>query len=131
MHKSNIQRRYITLIEIMIVMFLIAIITGVIAYNYRGSLEEGKAFKTATAIQKVETILNMEVARNPESAKGMSTEWEKYVIASPLVHDARALTVDGWGERYEVHVDPESGAVKVSSKRLDEYRQTHHTLFTQ
>lgn len=130
MHKSNIKRRYITLIEIMIVMFLIAIITGVIAYNYRGSLDEGKAFKTATAIQKVETILNMEVARNPASASGMSTEWVKYVEASPLVHDPRALTVDGWGERYDVNVD-ESGVVKVTSKRLEEYRNTHHTLFTQ
>ncbi len=29
----------------MIVMFLIALITGVIAYNYRGSLEEGKSLK--------------------------------------------------------------------------------------
>ncbi len=44
------KRRYITLIEIMIVMFLIALITGVLAYNYRGSLDEGKAFKTKTGL---------------------------------------------------------------------------------
>lgn len=33
-------------------MFLIAMITGVIAYNYTGSLEEGKAFKTKAGIEK-------------------------------------------------------------------------------
>ena len=32
---KSLKKRYITLIEIMIVMFLIALITGVIAYNYR------------------------------------------------------------------------------------------------
>ena len=54
------KKRYITLVEMMIVMFLIAMITGVIAYNYTGSLEEGKAFKTKAGIQKIETILALE-----------------------------------------------------------------------
>ena len=49
----------------MIVMFLIALITGVIAYNYRGSLDEGKAFKTKAAIEKLETILNLRVSEDP------------------------------------------------------------------
>ena len=31
------KRRFITLVEMMIVMFLIAMITGVIAYNYTGN----------------------------------------------------------------------------------------------
>ena len=61
---KKIKRRYITLIEIMIVMFLIALITGVVAYNYRGSLDEGKAFKTRAAIDKLETILNLKVSEN-------------------------------------------------------------------
>ncbi len=43
-------KRCVTLIEMMIVMFLISLITGVIAYYYRGSLDEGKAFKTKAAL---------------------------------------------------------------------------------
>ena len=50
----------------MIVMFLIALITGVIAYNYRGTLEEGKAFKTKAAMEKIETILSLEIANHPD-----------------------------------------------------------------
>ena len=49
----KIKRHFVTLIEMMIVMFLIMLITGVIAYNYRGSLDEGKAFKTRAGIEKV------------------------------------------------------------------------------
>src|ERR1700722_17643833 len=67
--KMNIQvlrRRYITLIEIMIVMFLIALIAGATAYNFRGSLDEGKAFKTKAAIEQIENALNLQVAESPE-----------------------------------------------------------------
>lgn len=128
MYRSNIEKRFVTLIEMMIVMFLIALITGVIAYNYRGSLDEGKAFKTKTGIEKLETILNMEVANNPGSASSMSSEWQSYVLSSPLVHDAQALLTDGWGETYQVSVS-ETGGVVVSSRKYEEYIRTHRSLF--
>ena len=74
------KRRCITLIEIMIVMFLIALIAGVITYNYRGSLDEGKAFKTKAAIDKVETILNLSVADDPSLMDHISSEWVKVIF---------------------------------------------------
>lgn len=129
MYKSTIQRRFVTLIEMMIVMFLIALITGVIAYNYRGSLDEGKAFKTKAGIEKLETILNLEVSKNPEIGDRISTDWRAYVQASPLVHDPKSLIKDGWGEDYEVTTTTD-GTVRVYSKKFDEYKKTHHSLFS-
>ncbi|MEI8124228.1 MAG: hypothetical protein WCG42_00555 [Parachlamydiaceae bacterium] len=128
MHKCTIQRRFITLIEIMIVMFLIALITGVIAYNYRGSLDEGKAFKTKTGIEKVETILNIEAAKNPELTNQIQSKWRELIITSPLVHDPKSLLKDGWGEEYQVSVN-ENGAIRVESRKFDEYKRTHQSLF--
>ncbi len=128
MIKNNYKRRYITLIEIMIVMFLIALITGVIAYNYRGSLDEGKAFKTATAIQKLETILNLRVAENPNLLNGIGNDWQTIVRQSPLVSNADALIRDGWGSEFEVNVD-DSGVIHVHSQKYDAYSRTHQTLF--
>ena len=55
-----------TLIEMMIVMFLIAMITGVVAFNYRATLSEGRAFKTQQGIEKVRTILLLSLADQPE-----------------------------------------------------------------
>lgn len=127
MAKKLLKRRFVTLIEMMIVMFLIALITGVIAYNYRGSLEEGKAFKTKTAIAKLETILNLEVAKHPEEARNITSNWQTIIKSSPIVHDANSLIVDGWGEQYEVSVD-ENGAVKVASRRLNEYDRARQTV---
>ena len=62
----------------MIVMFLIALITGVIAYNYRGTLEEGKAFKTKAAMEKLETILSLEIANHPEVEIKSQHQLENY-----------------------------------------------------
>lgn len=125
----SIRKRYVTLIEMMIVMFLIALITGVVAYNYRGSLDEGKAFKTRAAIEKIETILNLEVAKNPALRDDIVSNWQNVIGNSPLVHDPKALTTDGWGEGYQVSVDNESGAIKVASRKYEEYVRTHQTLF--
>lgn len=111
------RKNYVTLIEIMIVMFLIALITGVIAYNYRGALDQGKIFKTKAGIERLETILNLQISEHPEAASNIESNWEDLVKTSPLVKDPEALTKDGWGEKYQVTLD--KGAVKVSSARLN------------
>ena len=117
-------RRFVTLIEIMIVMFLIALITGVVAYNYRGTLDEGKAFKTKAGIEKLETILSLVLADNPH-ADLSGTLWKEYIKNSPLVQNPTALEKDGWGEDYTVDFDQHSGALKVSSRKYNEYIQSH------
>ena len=66
MKNLRFKKRFVTLVEMMIVMFLIAMITGVIAFNYTGSLEEGKAFKTKSGIDKIHTILDLHLASHPE-----------------------------------------------------------------
>lgn len=126
MKKNTFKRRFITLIEMMIVMFLIAMITGVIAYNYRGSLDEGKAFKTRTGIDKLETILVLQFAENPNQD---ISGWENMVDTSPLVQNADALKKDGWGEKYAVSREND-GKISITSKRYEEYLgKTKGTMF--
>lgn len=118
------KKRYITLIEIMIVMFLIALIVGVLAVNYGGSLDEGKAFKTKMAIEKVSTILNLEAAKNPEFMSHISS-WPEVVKASPLVRNPNDFLKDGWGEDLKVEV--QDNVIYVYSTRLQEYGKAHPT----
>lgn len=123
----QIKKRRITLIEIMIVMFLIALIAGVITYNYRGSLDEGKAFKTRAAIDKVETILNLSVAEDPSLMDHISSEWPRIIQNSPLVKNPDDLIKDGWG--VPLQVSSEGNVIHVRSAKLDEYKESHATLF--
>jgi len=125
---QKLKKRYITLIEIMIVMFLIALITGVIAFNYRGSLDEGKAFKTKAAIDKLETILNLKVSEDPSFQDSITSEWQNVIKHSPLVSNANALLKDGWGGDYTVTLES-GGAVRVRSQKYEDYISTHQTMF--
>ena len=116
----KIKKRCITLIEMMIVMFLIALITGVVAYNYRGSLDEGKVFKTKQGIEKLEMILNLRVAENPNIFDNITSNWQEIIKHDPLVKDANALIYDGWGKPYQVSV--ENNVIHVSSDGYNDYK---------
>lgn len=126
MYKCTIQRRFVTLIEMMIVMFLIAMIAGALAYNFQGSLDEGKAFKTKSGIEKLETVLNLEISKHPGHANEVLSNWRAAVSASPIVKDPQSLIKDGWGDDYDVSLDADGG-VQVTSKKYDEYLRTHNS----
>ena len=111
----------------MIVMFLIAVITAAVAINITGSLDEGRAFKTKTNIEKLQSILNIMVADDPNRLDNISGSWKEMIKSSPLVADPAALQKDGWGEDYQV--SQEDGTIRVTSRRYDEYVRTHQTLF--
>ncbi len=119
------KKRFITLIEMMIVMFLIALITGVVAYNYRGSLDEGKVFKTKQGMEKLEMILNLRVAENPELIDNLTSTWPEIIKHDPLVKDPNAIIKDGWGQQYEVSV--ENNIIKVRSPKYNEYKNSSRT----
>lgn len=119
MKKCIFKRRFITLVEMMIVMFLIAMITGVIAYNYTGSLDEGKAFKTKAGIEKIHTILDLYMASHPEDSDNIGSNWQTIVEQSPLVKNAKELIKDGWGGDYSV--TKEEGKTIIKSAKYETY----------
>lgn len=121
------QKRYVTLIEMMIVMTLIILIMGVIGYNYRGALDEGKAFKTKSGMEKLETILSLAVADKPALIDDISTNWEQIVRGSPLVRNPDDLIYDGWGYKYRI--DVENGVISIHSDKYDEYAKSKPTQF--
>lgn len=118
-HLRIVKRAYITLIEMMIVMFLIALITGVIAYNVKGSLDQGKVFKTKVGIEKVETILNLAIANEPDLANNINDSWKAVIKTSPLVQNPDSLIKDGWGNDYDVRYD--DGRISVTSDAYNRY----------
>jgi len=129
MKKNYKHRRYLTLIEMMIVMFIIATITGVLGYRYAGSLDEAKAFKTKTAIERLATTLNLKAAENPDFMNNIQSEWQAAVVNSPLVSNPKDLLKDGWGQPFEVFVD--NGNIVVRSQSFENYIRTNHTMFSQ
>ena len=116
------KKRPITLVEMMVVIFIIGLIVSVIGFRYQGGLEKGKAFKTETSIDKVETILNLHVAEYPNSIDSIEGKWKEIIKNDPLVKDAGALIKDGWGEDLQIELDNNHN-IHVRSRNLENYKQ--------
>ena len=110
-------KRAITLIEIMVVILLIGLIGGALAFNMHGSLDKGKVFKTEQNIARVHDILMLEYAQGNRSLQEVITQREDILRASPLLKNGASFLKDGWGNDLIVQATPE-GDLSVSSSRL-------------
>lgn len=113
-----------TLLEIMIVIVLIGIIGTVVGVNVRGSLNEGKKFKTEQCAHQIEDILTMMAGRPPLENLGDSTNFAKKddrlieaLQASGLVKDPLKVLTDGWGDDFVVSY--QEGKFTVKSTHYD------------
>ncbi len=116
------KKRALTLLEIMIVIFLIGLIGSVIGVNMKGSMEEGKAFKSRKAKEQIADILMLEVARGV-SIEEVVKNPQIYLENSGLVKNPETFLNDGWGTPFEIKVGSgkNSGNVVVKSAKLTAY----------
>ena len=128
MNKENKRkkRRAVTLIEMIVVMLLIATITGALAYNYNASLTEGKAFKTRECISRIKTILSIALVENDTmSAQDIASDWKTFVKDSPMAGKGNDLLKDGWGQEYQISVhNGEDGEEIIVFSKSYEAHQT-------
>lgn len=120
------KKRALTLLEIMIVIFLITLITGVIGYNMKGSLDKGKAFKTEQALSQLHDMLLLglsegrkmdDILANPKSVL------EELGIA----RDPAGLLKDGWNENFIIASNKNKSDFKITSKGLSKYNEKKST----
>lgn len=111
-----------TLLEIMIVILLIGLIGSVIGYNMKGSLDEGRAFKTKQAILQMQDILELELARNSDlTMQKIIENPKKYLETSGLVKNVDTMMKDGWGNPLQFSIHGNTGALVIKSDKLMAY----------
>ena len=130
----------VSLLEIMIVIFIIGIIGGVVSYNMKGSLDEGRSFKSEQGSKQIHDILTLKLA---DGAKFTTVIKKPVTILeqSGFIKNAKKLFKDGWNNDFVVQrVDDERFIVysdhwknflvdkkKMSKKRLeDDYPWAFH-----
>ena len=114
------QKRPFTLLEIMIVIFLIGLIGSVIGYNMKGSMDEGKAFKTQQAISQMENIFELQVAKGADP-EHVSLNVEHHLSQSGIVKSPKKLMKDGWGKKFDFIYEEETGLIKIVSEKYDAF----------
>jgi type II secretory pathway pseudopilin PulG len=104
-----------TLLEIMIVIFIIGIISSVIGYNMKGSLEKAKAFKTTEGIKKITEIFELELAQGTATIQNILNHPAVVLDNSGFVTNPAEFLKDGWGVPYKITAT-KSGKPKVHSE---------------
>ena len=119
----KIRKRFVTLIEIMIVIFLISLIGGVIGYNMKGSLEKGRAFKTEQAINQIDDILQLEAAKGELTNSQIAARAQAVLENSGLVKNSEEFIKDGWGKKFEIKANGDN--FEIFSKKYQQYCDKH------
>ncbi|MCC6127646.1 MAG: type II secretion system protein [Chlamydiae bacterium] len=116
------RKNALTLLEIMIVIALITLVTGVIGYNMRGSLDKGRAFRTEQAIEQVHDLLWLAVSEGIKPADAADKP-ASTIKKLGLAKNVTKLLQDGWGNQLIVVYDDKKGDFKVESTSYNEYRK--------
>ena len=113
------KRHSLTLIEIMLVIVLIGIVGGALAFNLRGALDRGKSFKTQETKKKIEAILCIAAVDDDQDV--VLGEWTEIVSKSPLIKLKlnNGSVVDAWGNPFDVEYESSEGQYLVSSAKID------------
>ena len=116
------KKRALSLIEIMIVIFLITLITGTIGYSMRGSLDKGRAFRTEQAKEQLRDLLLICLAESGD-ADSIARDPVSHLKDLGLAKDPDKLIVDGWKVKFEISPSSNKTDFKIRSKALDSYKQ--------
>jgi prepilin-type N-terminal cleavage/methylation domain-containing protein len=127
---KKIKTRFFTLIEMMIVLSIISLLLGVLGYRYASTLDEGKAFNTKFAMERLSGILNLKAADDPSFLSNVSNQWLEVATHSPLVNNVDSITRDGWGTQFNVNLS-QDGSIEIRSPRYEEYlKNNKQSLFS-
>jgi general secretion pathway protein G len=88
-------KRALTLIEMIVVLMLLTMITGALAYNYKGSLNKGKEFEKKEMLSRIHAILEIALANGEITSQEQANKWDEIVTASPLVKDGEKMSKIG------------------------------------
>lgn len=111
-----------TLLEIMIVIFIIGLVGSVITVNMRSSLEEGKAFRSLQGSKQIYEVLSLEMARYDLNPAAVAQDPALVLKKSGLIKNISKMLTDGWGEKYEINVVNDE--IKVTSQKLISHMKT-------
>lgn len=104
----------------MIVIFLIGLIGSVIGYNMKGSLDEGRYFRTEHSAKQIRELLLLEVAKGTPIDEVVGNPWY-YLKQAGIVKDIKKIQKDGWDNEFKV-TRRYSDDIKVTTAKYDEMR---------
>lgn len=118
------KKRSLTLLEIMIVIFIITLITGAIGYNMRGTLDRGRAFRTEQGKEQLHDLLLICLASEDKvDAETIAKKPAVYLQRSGLAKDPNRLILDGWKNPFTITVTKDKSDFDIRSEAWEKYKK--------
>lgn len=108
-----------SLLEIMIVIFLITLVTGAIGYNMKGALDKGKVFRSKQGKEQLHDLLLVCLDEGNEGAK-IASKPKKYLKESGIAKNPEKLVVDGWGKPFLIRFEDEDFIIESENLQKHE-----------
>lgn len=110
-----------TLLEIIIVIFLITLITGAIGYSMKGTLDKGKVFRTEQAIEQLKDMFLMCLAEG-EKPDDIIRKPAEILKKHGLVKNPNEIIKDGWGDKFQIEYSKREKEFNITSNNLAKYK---------
>lgn len=109
---KNVKKKALTLIEIMIVIALIGIIGGVVGVNMKKSLKSAKEFKAKMHLQKINEVLQLELAQSSDGPDAVIKRAAKICADSGLFKDTDNILFDANGKSINLEYKNDEFVIK-------------------
>ena len=116
------KKRPLTLLEIMIVIFLITLITGAIGYNMLGTLDRGRVFRTKQAKEQLHDLLLICLADKGD-AETIAKNPLPHLKELGLAKDPENLIKDGWKQPFIIKPTRDKNDFEIRSEGLEKYNK--------
>ncbi len=116
----KVEKRAITLLEMMIVIFIIGLIGSVIGVNMKGSLDRGRAFKCEQGSKMIHDALTLRLAEGGTTLSKIIKDPAKYLDESGFIKNPEKALQDGWNQRYEIR-KTKTGEIIVHSDSWEKF----------
>ncbi len=116
------KKKALTLLEIIIVIFLITLITGAIGYSMKGTLDKGRVFRTEQAIEQLRDLFLMCLAEG-ESADEIIRDPVGILQKYGLAKNPQKIVEDGWGKKFDLSLARGKKDFIITSDNLKNYRE--------
>lgn len=117
------KKRPLTLLEIMIVIALITLITGVIGYNMRDTLNRGRAFRTEQAREQLRDMLLLSLSDGKSPSQLLNTP-AACIKELGLAKNVDQLLRDGWNKKFSITYLPDEADFQIESEAYTKYLES-------
>lgn len=120
------KKRALSLLEIIIVIFLITLITGAVGYSMKGTLDKGRVFRTEQGIDQLKDLFLMCLAEG-ETAEDILRDPAGIIKKYGLAKNPEKIIEDGWGKKFDIAIEKGKNDFRISSENLKNYKKKMKT----